>query len=144
MDALVPEGILVAFLAWAAASDIRSRRIPNVCTSAGTVLLALALLLAPRTSLDSAALAALLFGFLAGLSLARPSAIGMGDAKLIGMITLGIGPLVLSALALGLGSALAEALVRNRGRMTARARKGTIALGPHLALGCAVVLAMVG
>jgi len=124
--------LLGGTLTAAAASDLRSRRIPNrlVLPASGALLL-LQLPGQPSSRLIApAAVVAALFA----LSLARPRALGMGDSKLALLILCGLGSATTTALASGLaGAALASLwLVLREGR-AALAR--SLPLAPFLTLG---------
>lgn len=138
------ETVLVLLLAWAAASDGRSRTIPNACTGTGAALFAAAAIGEPPGALLPLAFGLGLLVPLAGASLARPRSLGMGDAKLAGMLGLALGPVVLPALACAMASALAEAVLRSARRSAQPGGPVTIALAPHLAFGAALAVGLVG
>ena len=144
MSEIAAELLLCLLLGWASASDLRQRTIPNSCTLAGTAAFAaIAVLSGPgwpvRVAVGSAA-----FGTLAAVALARPESLGMGDAKLAGMIATALGLHAPAALSAGFLSALlmvAPAMARRSGQ---RLGSVTVAMAPHLSLGAVVVVALVG
>lgn len=138
-------GCLSLLLAWATASDLRTRRIPNACSVGGAVLfVAVATPLAEPSPGGRLACALLLFGVLAALALLRPGSLGMGDAKLAGLIGAAVGPAAFAAILLATLGALAvlapAALRAGPGGL----RGTTVALAPHLALGTALVAGLGG
>jgi len=115
--------ILIAALAAATATDLRARVIPNAITAPAALAAA-----AAGGHLAAGTLAAL---FLTAASLARPDGMGLGDAKLAGVMGLCLGPAVLAALIVACAAAVAYGLAR-------RAR--TLPFAPFLAVGALAVL----
>ncbi|KQZ44882.1 prepilin peptidase [Duganella sp. Root1480D1] len=113
--ALLPIVLLAGLLAWAVASDVRSRRIPNKLVLLGLVSgLALQATVTPGAGLFSEPFGALGMlkagaGMLLGLLLLLPmyalGAMGAGDVKLMAMLGAFLGPL--DILGAGLASVLA-------------------------------------
>ncbi|MCE3262181.1 MAG: hypothetical protein K0R43_1260 [Pseudoduganella sp.] len=111
----LPALLLGALLAWAVASDVRSRRIPNQLVLAGMLAgLALQATVTPGAGLFSVPFGALgllkgLAGLALGLVLLLPmyalGAMGAGDVKLLAAIGTFLGPL--DTLGAGLSSVLA-------------------------------------
>jgi leader peptidase (prepilin peptidase)/N-methyltransferase len=140
---------LLALLIPVVAIDLRSRRIPNRLTSAGAIAaLALALLWQPG-ALPERLLAAIAGGGVLLLAaVARPDGMGLGDVKLTAVLGLFLGRTVVVALLVGLLAAtVAGGAVALRGGVRsagdARRWRGTaIPLGPFLALGALVALAV--
>jgi leader peptidase (prepilin peptidase)/N-methyltransferase len=87
--------------------------------------------------------AALAGGFLLLAALARPSGMGMGDVKLVGMMGLLLGRPVVVALLLALLGSIAAGVVLARRRGVRVARKTGLPFGPYLAVG-GIVAALVG
>jgi leader peptidase (prepilin peptidase)/N-methyltransferase len=116
--------------------DLEVRLIPNVLTIAGS-LVALAILGAtdpgkiPGHLIAAAAAGGLLFAIV----FVYPRGMGMGDAKLVGMLGLFLGRSVGVALFAGflLGSVVGVAIMARVG--VASGRKKAIPFGPYLALG---------
>jgi leader peptidase (prepilin peptidase) / N-methyltransferase len=124
--------LLLATLAAAVAYDLRERRIPDAITLPAAVLALAAGAAADPARLAAGALAAAL---LSAAALARPDGMGLGDAKLAGVMGLALGPPVATALlvACAAGTAYGAALAVRRG--VAAARVATVPFAPFLALG---------
>ena len=127
--------VLLACAAAATVVDLRERRIPNVVTGAGAVA---AVALGCALDLDgepgrlvAGVLAAAFFGV---ASLVNAEGMGMGDAKLAGVMGLCLGDEVALAVlvALGAGNVLVVVRLVRHGRA---ARGSTLPFGPFLALG---------
>lgn len=113
--ALLPVVLLACLLAWAVASDVRSRRIPNQLVLLGLLsALALQATVTPGAGLFSEPFGALgllkaAAGMVLGLLLLLPmyalGAMGAGDVKLMAMLGAFLGPL--DILGAGLASVLA-------------------------------------
>ena len=140
---IVTDLLLCLLLGWASASDLRRRTIPNACTLAGSVgFAALAFAGGPGWPVRLAS-GLVAFGVLAAIALARPGSLGMGDAKLAGVISIALGLLAPAALAAGFLSALLT-LIPAMARCRLRGVGGlTVAMAPHLSLGAAIVVALV-
>src|SRR4051812_2948962 len=87
--------VLTLVLAAAVVSDVRSRRIPNALTGAGALAAA-----ACGAGGDGRRVAAGagVAAFLGAAALVRPDGMGLGDAKLAGVMGLCLGPPVFAAL----------------------------------------------
>jgi prepilin peptidase CpaA len=117
--ALLPAVLLACLLAWAVATDVRSRRIPNKLVVLGILSgLALQATVTPGAGLFSEPFGALglvkaAAGMLLGLVLLLPmyalGALGAGDVKLLAMIGTFLGPL--DTVGAGLSSVLAGGLL---------------------------------
>ena len=118
--------VLFTALALAVVYDLRERRIPNAVT-ASAALLALAL-----GGLEPARLAAgaAAGAFLGVPALVCPDGMGLGDAKLAGVMGLALGPPVAVAILVACGAGTAYGLV---------ARAATLPFAPFLALGALAV-----
>jgi leader peptidase (prepilin peptidase)/N-methyltransferase len=134
------DGVLLAILVVVAAIatrvDLERRVIPNRLTAAGAIAaVAAGTVLDPGGELTRLAWGAGAAGFLAVPALVDPGGMGMGDAKLAGVIGLCLGPPVavalVSACALGLGYGVW--VLRQQGVRAARA--ATFPFGPCLAAG---------
>ena len=142
-DAVLRGGLVLAVVP-CAAIDIERRIIPNRITGPASLLALIAGL-----ALDSAGepgrllWAALAGGFLLLAALARPSGMGMGDVKLVGMMGLLLGRPVVVALLLALLGSIAAGVVLARRRGVRVARKTGLPFGPYLAVG-GIVAALVG
>jgi leader peptidase (prepilin peptidase)/N-methyltransferase len=143
---LAPRGLIaaafVAVLAVLAAIDIERRAIPNqiVLPAAGAVLAAqMAFFPSQAAEWTLAPLCA--SAGLFSLAVISPDGLGMGDVKLGLLLGAGLGRDVILALALGFVALLPVALWLLL-RHGAQARKRTLALGPALAFGAIVVLAL--
>src|SRR5689334_22196323 len=115
--------ILIAALVPEVATDLRSRRIPNALT--GPAALAA---IAFGGHLAAGALAAALLGVAA---LGRPDGMGLGDAKLAGVMGLCLGAPVLTALLVACAATVAYGLA---------ARVRALPFAPFLALGAVAAL----
>jgi leader peptidase (prepilin peptidase)/N-methyltransferase len=129
--------IVLAACAVAVVFDVRERRIPNALTGGAAAALLAAGAVRDRERLVAGALAAAFLGLPA---LLRPEGMGLGDAKLAGVLGLGLGPLVAVALlaALAAGTAYGAAFAVARG--VGAARVATVPFAPFLALGALVAL----
>jgi leader peptidase (prepilin peptidase)/N-methyltransferase len=135
--------IVVAVTALATRVDLQRRVIPNRLTAAGAIAALVA-----GAALDPAGEAARVAwgvgaaAFLGAPALIRPAGMGMGDAKLAGVIGLCLGPLVVVAVTvaclLGLGYGI-WVLAHDGARA---ARTTTLAFGPCLAAGAVAGAAM--
>jgi leader peptidase (prepilin peptidase)/N-methyltransferase len=116
-------------------TDLDLRIIPNKIVLTGSVAAVAIVAIGDPDSLDSRVIAALIAGGLMFLvALAYPRGMGVGDAKLVGMIGLFLGRAVAPATLIGfaLGAIVGVALIARHG---AAARKQTIPFGPWLAAG---------
>jgi leader peptidase (prepilin peptidase) / N-methyltransferase len=142
--AAVLRGLMIVVLVPCAAIDIERRIIPNRITGPGA-LLALGVGLAVDLHGEPSRVlwATVTAGFLLLASLARPSGMGMGDVKLLGVMGLFLGRAVIVALfAALLLSVLTGAAIATR-RGVHRARKTALPFGPYLAAG-GVIAALAG
>ncbi|MDQ3759958.1 MAG: A24 family peptidase, partial [Actinomycetota bacterium] len=116
-------------------TDLDLRIIPNKIVLAGSVVaIAVAALTVPET-LDTRAISAGIAGGVMFLvALAYPRGMGMGDAKLVGMMGLFVGRAIAPATLIGflLGAIVGMAMIARQG---AAARKSMIPFGPFLAVG---------
>jgi len=146
--ALARRGISADGFAWAAvevvlvgvaAEDIAARRIANRVTVPVSLLSVLLRLAVERShAVEVVAAGAAAFAAFLLVGVASRGGIGMGDAKLAGMLGFLLGRAVLAALAVGvLAGAVAAAVVLAR----TGSRRATIAYGPYLVLGGIVAVA---
>jgi leader peptidase (prepilin peptidase)/N-methyltransferase len=121
-----------------AAIDLTTRRIPNVLTFPAAIC-AIALRLAfERDELVEIIIAgAVCFVALLVLAIIARGGFGMGDVKLAGVLGLLLGREVIPALLIGTVCGAVAALIAAR---RAGSRKATLAYGPYLCLGAAVVI----
>jgi leader peptidase (prepilin peptidase) / N-methyltransferase len=116
-------------------TDLEQRIIPNKVVLAGSIAaVALVAIGNPDSLVEHAASAAIAGGLLFLLALAYPRGMGMGDAKLVGMMGLFLGRAVAPATLIGflLGALVGIVMIARHG---ANARKRTIPFGPFLAVG---------
>jgi leader peptidase (prepilin peptidase) / N-methyltransferase len=140
----VLRGVLVLVLVACAATDLERRVIPNRITGPAALLgLALGLALDPAGEPKRLLWAAIAGGFLMIAALVNPAGLGMGDAKLLGVMGLYLGPPVLVALVFALVSSLAVGLVIALRRGVSAARKTALPFAPYLAAG-GILAALVG
>jgi leader peptidase (prepilin peptidase) / N-methyltransferase len=133
--------LLILLVVPAALIDLEHRIIPNRITGPGAVLaVAVGLALDPSGEPGRLLAGACAGGFLLLAVLAYPGGMGMGDAKLAGMMGLFLGAAVAPALLVGLLSGvLAGAFVIARKGVRA-GRKTAVPFGPFLALGALVAV----
>jgi leader peptidase (prepilin peptidase) / N-methyltransferase len=134
-----PRGVLVAavvaILVELAAIDLERRILPNrIVLPSLLVVLGAQLALDPSFYLETVLCAVAAAAALLLPSLFRRGAVGMGDVKLAALLGAALGPLVASALAIGLTGAGVGAMVLVATRSRA-ALKQEIPLGPFLAGG---------
>jgi leader peptidase (prepilin peptidase) / N-methyltransferase len=116
-------------------TDLDRRIIPNKVVLAGSVIaVALVAIGDPDSLVEHGVSAAIAGGLMFLIALAYPRGMGMGDAKLVGMIGLYIGRAVAPATLIGfaLGAVVGLAMIARQG---AGARKQAIPFGPFLAIG---------
>jgi leader peptidase (prepilin peptidase)/N-methyltransferase len=116
-------------------TDLDQRIIPNKVVLAGSVAAVVLVAIGDPDSLVEHVLSAAIAGGLMFLiALAYPRGMGMGDAKLVGMIGLFIGRAVAPAALIGfaLGAVVGIVMIARRG---SAARKQAIPFGPFLAVG---------
>ena len=116
-------------------TDLERRVIPNKVVLAGSVVAVALVAIGDPDSLVEHALAAAIGGGVRFLiAMAYPRGMGMGDAKLVGMIGLFIGRAVAPAALIGfaLGAVVGVTMIARQG---AAARKRAIPFGPFLAIG---------
>lgn len=135
---------LVGLLAWAAASDLRTRSIPNACTLGGGLLTGV-LALAGGASVGSRALPVLAVVLPLGVASAiRPRSMGSGDVKLAVLLAAALGPAGIAALLAGFVSAVAWAVSRSPLHPVRSMRGAVVPLAPFVAFGSAVIVGLVG
>lgn len=140
----VLRGLMVLALVPCAAIDIERRIIPNRITGPGSVVaLAVGLALDPGGEPTRVLSALAAGGFLLVASLIKPGGMGMGDAKLTGMMGLFLGrPVAVALFAALIASVLTGVALATR-RGVYAARKTALPFGPYLAFG-GVLAALVG
>lgn len=132
---VVSDLVFISMLAVVSATDLRGRLIPNrVLAIALMIDLPLLAFVDPGSLPGHAAAMAVAGGPFVAVSLLRPDAFGMGDAKLIATMGFCLGAPVLGAVLLALcaGSLFGVGLIARDGRGAAKA---TIPFAPFLALG---------
>jgi leader peptidase (prepilin peptidase)/N-methyltransferase len=136
--------ILVCLLVACSLIDLEQRIIPNRITGPGSVAaVAIGLALDPGGEPTRLLWAAIAGGFLLGTALVRPSGMGMGDVKLLGMMGLFLGRPVLVALLVALLGSVVAGIVLARRHGVQVARKTGLPFGPYLAAG-GIVAALIG
>lgn len=144
MSAPVPvTAALVAFLAWASASDLRTRTIPNACSLGGA-----ALTLAVAVGCGTAPVPRLAAGCALALPLAaacalRPAGLGAGDAKLALLVGAGLGAPGAAALLVAFVTALGWAGGAALLRPSVSLRGTVVPLAPFMAFGSSAVAGLV-
>jgi leader peptidase (prepilin peptidase)/N-methyltransferase len=131
--------VLVAFLVPIALIDLDHRIIPNRLTAPAAVLaVVLGTALDPGGEAERLIAGAAAGGALLVPSLLHPSGMGMGDAKLVGVLGLYLGRGVAPAflVALVVGTAVGVAIMMRKGLYAGR--KTAVPFGPFLALGAVV------
>jgi leader peptidase (prepilin peptidase)/N-methyltransferase len=125
-------------LAAIAVVDLATRRIPNVFTlSAALAAIALRLAFERDEVVEILVAGAVCFALLLLLAIVARGGFGMGDVKLAGVLGLLLGSDVAGALLLGTICGAVAALIAAR---RAGSLKATLAYGPYLCLGAAVVI----
>ena len=121
-----------------AAIDLETRRIPNLLTLvAAAGVMGLRVGLAPATLTETVLAGAICFVGSLLLSIVSRGALGMGDVKLSGLLGLLLGKDVVPALLVGTFCGAVAALVVAR---RARSRKVSLAYGPYLCVGAAILI----
>jgi leader peptidase (prepilin peptidase)/N-methyltransferase len=137
--ALVLGLVLVAFLVPIALIDLDHRIIPNRLTLPAAILaIVLGTALDPGGEVERL-IAGAAAAFVLGLpALIRPSGMGMGDAKLVGVLGLFLGAAVVPAffVAFVAGTVVGIAIMVRKGM--AQGRKTAVPFGPFLAMGAIV------
>jgi leader peptidase (prepilin peptidase) / N-methyltransferase len=137
--ALVLGLVLVAFLVPIALIDLDHRVIPNRITlPAAIAAIVLGTALDPGGEVERLIAGAAAGGLLALPALLRPSGMGLGDAKLVGVLGLFLGGAVAPALFIAfiVGTAVGVAIIARKGMV--QGRKTAVPFGPFLALGALV------
>ncbi len=132
--------VFCAVLVAVAGTDLERRIIPNAVVAAGAVAGIAIVLGFGLGGLEQRAIAALAAGgSLLLIALANPSGMGMGDVKLVAMMSIYLGRAIVPALLVGFaaGALVGAALIARHGP---EARRRAIPFGPFLALGGAVGL----
>lgn len=122
-----------------AVDDLRTRRIRNSITlSAGVVVMVTRIVFERGALPVTCAAAALCLLAFFGIAIVARGGLGMGDAKLAGLLGLLLGKAVVPALVFGtLAGAVAAAVVLVR---HGRGRSSTLAYGPYLCAGAATAI----
>lgn len=137
--ALVMGLVLVAFLVPIALIDLDHRIIPNRLTLPAALLaVVLGTALDPGGQVERLIAGAGAAAALGLPSLLHPKGMGLGDAKLVGVIGLFLGAAVVPAffVAFVVGTAVGIAIIARKGMMVGR--KTAVPFGPFLALGAVV------
>ena len=128
--------VLVVLLVPCSLIDLERRIIPNRITGPGSLAaVVLGLALDPGGEPARLLWAAIAGGFLLVTALARPSGMGMGDVKLLGMMGLFLGRPVVVALLVALLGSVVTGIVLARRHGVREARKTGLPFGPYLAAG---------
>ena len=137
--ALVLGLVLVAFLVPIALIDLDHRIIPNRLTlPAAIIAIVLGTVLDPGGEVERLIAGAAAAAVLGLPALIRPSGMGMGDAKLVGVLGLFLGAAVVPAffVAFVAGTVIGIAIIMRKGM--SQGRKTAVPFGPFLALGAIV------
>ena len=137
--ALVLGLVLVAFIVPIALIDLDHRIIPNRLTLPAAILaLVLGTALDPGGEVERLIAGAAAGGLIGLPALLRPSGMGMGDAKLVGVMGLYLGAAVAPAffVAFAVGTIVGIAIIWRKGM--SQGRKTAVPFGPFLALGAIV------
>lgn len=138
-SALVLGLVLVAFLVPIALIDLDTRIIPNRLTLPAAVLaVVLGTALDPGGEVERLIAGAAAAAVLGLPALLRPSGMGMGDAKLVGVLGLFLGAAIVPAffVAFVAGTVVGIAIIMRKGM--SQGRKTAVPFGPFLALGAVV------
>jgi leader peptidase (prepilin peptidase)/N-methyltransferase len=141
MAAAVLDASLVALLGVVTVSDLRTRLVPDTALLASLAVAIPVCLLSDPGGMPARLAAGLAAGgFLLAAALIRPDGMGLGDAKLAGVLGIYLGPRVAEAMvvAFAVGSVAGLLLLARHG-WSARSR--TIPFAPFLALGALAALA---
>jgi leader peptidase (prepilin peptidase)/N-methyltransferase len=141
MAAALLDASLVALLGVVTVSDLHTRLVPDWALVAGLVLALPICLLSDAGGVPARiAAGAGAAGFLLAAALIRPDGMGLGDAKLAGVIGIYLGTGVIAAMVVAFASGSVAGLV-----LLARhgwgARTRTIPFAPFLAIGALVAIA---
>jgi leader peptidase (prepilin peptidase)/N-methyltransferase len=131
--------VLVAILVPITLIDLEHRVIPNRITlPAAIVAIVLGTALDPGGEIERLIAGAAAGGLLALPALLRPAGMGLGDAKLVGVLGLFLGAAVVPALFIAfiVGTAVGVAIIARKGMV--QGRKTAVPFGPFLALGALV------
>ena len=137
--ALVLGLVLVAFLVPIALIDLDHRIIPNRITlPAAVIAIVLGTALDPAGQVERLIAGAAAGTLLALPALLRPNGMGMGDAKLVGVLGLYLGAAVVPAvfIAFIVGTVVGVVIIARKGMV--QGRKTAVPFGPFLALGAGV------
>ena len=131
-------GAVQSLLVVIAAEDLRTRRIPNAVTGPAVLVAILLRILFASSELPATLIAGVTtFVAFLGLAIVARGGFGMGDVKLAGLLGVLLGASVLPALLTGtVAGGLASLVLLFR----SRSRRATIAYGPYLCFGAAVVI----
>jgi leader peptidase (prepilin peptidase) / N-methyltransferase len=132
--------VFCAVLVVVTLTDLEQRIIPNRVVAAGAIAcIAIAAIGDPSSLGDRLIAAAVGGGVMFVIALAYPRGLGMGDAKLVGMMGIYLGSALAPAVLVGLlaGSVVGVVMIARGGP---EARKHQIPFGPFLALGGVVGL----
>lgn len=142
---LIRPTVLLCILVPAALTDLQTRRIPNLLTGGGLVLVLLVTaIFEPRSATERLIFSLAAFTFFLAAALLRPGGIGLGDVKLIAVVGAALGGASVAAIGLALiGGALAGIAIAARHGWR-RARTATLPLAPFLAAGSLAVLLLSG
>jgi leader peptidase (prepilin peptidase)/N-methyltransferase len=140
-ETLLPAAVLAGFLVPITIADLRRRIIPNRLTASAALVAVPVVAVADPGGAGERAVAAVVAGgaFLV-VVLASRGGMGMGDAKLAGVLGLYLGPAVAVAVAAALVAGTAAGVVVVIRDGVAAGRRATLPFAPFLALGAAVAI----
>ncbi len=136
--------VLAVVLALAVRTDLRERRVPDGLLAAGATTLLASRAVGPASApgLPAAcAWALVLGGALTALACAAPRGMGMGDAKLVAVLALALGPGAVVALGVACAAAAAGGALAAVRIGAAAARRAGVPFAPLLAAGSTVAWA---
>lgn len=131
-------------MAWASASDLRTRTIPNACSVGGAAMMSVVSVLAGMDLLALVGTVGTVAALFGGAAVLRPDSFGAGDAKLSVLVAAALGPAAVPSMVLGLALALAWCVAVSSASASRSLADMSVPLAPFLAVGVAVTVALAG